>query len=462
MASYAYLGEKEGGDNNGGGNGNGNGNGHGNGNGKSNSSNNNNNSNSNSNNNGDVGENRTKTHMDQMAVLDNSSDMTSLLAFHPFETALLVCDDCDVISVWNYEEARKVKSFSNSNTSGSRMTSMKIINPGGNSLLMTGCDDGTVRCWNGAVDENISGVGGVAGGGGMGGGGRATKGGGRGGRGAGASGGNSIRDGGRNGWGEREGGARGVTLASAFFGAPEMEAGKRGSGLILEWQNWSNQLITAGSSSIMRRWDLETNQCNANCETLSEACLTSLATMYDDDDNLWGGGSDGSGGIGGGGNGDACFNPNVVLGGYGDGSLRLFDLRTNNCILSFFEHNSWVVNTSFLKTRGEIVSSSVSGDLKFWDLRSHTSLRTFSVQRSPMTAMACHDTLPLMSTGSHAQFIKILSLEGQMINVIRYHEGFLGQRIGPVSCLAFHPVKFLMAAGATDSIVSLYSGDNTK
>lgn len=39
----------------------------------------------------------------------------------------------------------------------------------------------------------------------------------------------------------------------------------------------------------------------------------------------------------------------------------------------------------------------------------------------------------------------------------RYHDGFLGQRISPVACLAFHPYKMMLAAGANDTIVSVYS-----
>lgn len=58
---------------------------------------------------------------------------------------------------------------------------------------------------------------------------------------------------------------------------------------------------------------------------------------------------------------------------------------------------------------------------------------------------------------SYNQFIKVLTLDGEMINVIRYHDGFLGQRIGPVAALAFHPCKLLLAAGAADSVISIYS-----
>ena len=83
-------------------------------------------------------------------------------------------------------------------------------------------------------------------------------------------------------------------------------------------------------------------------------------------------------------------------------------------------------------------------------------------------------------SGSHNQFIKVFNLSGETLSTIRYHDGFLGQvsihaggrnvvfilyfwsyfqRIGPVSCLAFHPHKMFLAAGATDSIVSIYAGD---
>ena len=40
----------------------------------------------------------------QAAILDNGySEMTSLLVFHPFEPALIVADERDGVSIWNFE-----------------------------------------------------------------------------------------------------------------------------------------------------------------------------------------------------------------------------------------------------------------------------------------------------------------------------------------------------------------------
>jgi hypothetical protein len=43
------------------------------------------------------------------------------------------------------------------------------------------------------------------------------------------------------------------------------------------------------------------------------------------------------------------------------------------------------------------------------------------------------------SSGSQTQKIKVINFTGEELSTIRYHEGFLGRRIGPISSLAFHP-----------------------
>ena len=85
-----------------------------------------------------------------------------------------------------------------------------------------------------------------------------------------------------------------------------------------------------------------------------------------------------------------------------------------------------------------------------------------------MTALACHPRvplfatgsahprLPLFTTGSRAQYIKLFTPDGDILQVIRNHEQRPGQRIGPVSCLTFHPNKLMLAAGATDGIISIH------
>jgi regulator-associated protein of mTOR len=42
------------------------------------------------------------------------------------------------------------------------------------------------------------------------------------------------------------------------------------------------------------------------------------------------------------------------------------------------------------------------------------------------------------------------------LQTIRYHIGFLGQRIGPISSLHFHPHRVLLATGSIDPYLSIF------
>lgn len=45
----------------------------------------------------------------------------------------------------------------------------------------------------------------------------------------------------------------------------------------------------------------------------------------------------------------------------------------------------------------------------------------------------------LLCSGSMNQFTAIYNGSGELINHIKYYDGFMGQRVGAISCLAFHP-----------------------
>lgn len=362
---------------------------------------------------------KKELELKESTLLSNTGvKMTTILRFHPYEDVLAACGAEDGVTLWDISTGTRSITFNNGNSKGSRMTSATWINAASTSLFVVGCDDGgSLRIWGGLLESN----------------GETSK--------------------------------QPPRLVSAFFAAPDIVAGERGrSGMVVEWQQYSGTLIAGGDSRLLRCWDLDAEKCNNVLETDTTACLTTLTSAWDYE-NL---GTDEP-------KGSPGYGPNLLVGGFSDGSLRLFDIRTNKSVsetsiakswtkrrrpTKFNEHNSWIVNTTFTGygSRYEVVSGSVAGDIKAWDLRMSSSQRTFEVQRSTMTALAIHKTIPVVATGSHAQFIKILTLgDGETLKVIRYHEEMANHRIGPVSCLEFHPSKPILAAGATDSFVSIYS-----
>lgn len=227
-------------------------------------------------------------------------------------------------------------------------------------------------------------------------------------------------------------------LTAAFTAVPDLVAGKRGSGLVTRWQQERGLLLAAGNSTLLRTWDLRTETCVSCVSTGCPAsCVTSMASWNRGD--------------------------SVVL-ACGDGSLHCFDMRSPASpkeAHSVREHKNWVVDVH--RQRGSehlLLSCSVSGDVKFWDNRKMaSSVATIKAHSSgePCTAFASHDYAPILASGSHKQFIRIFDMRNKTNTTVHYHDGFLGQRIGPVSCLTFHPFKMCLAAGATDSIISIYT-----
>ena len=377
----------------------------------------------------------------QVSLLRNSGGRSSsLLLFHPYEPVLVVCSGSDNISVWNTETSERMVSFSNSNNPKStRMSSALWINEASTSLLLTGSNDGTVRIHDGLFEPNDE----------------------------------ITRD--------------KPSLISSFVAAPDIASDTRySSGLVLEFQQGGVQLIAGGNTNIIRCWDVETEKCRNSFDRKCNAPLTTITTAWDYDYS----------------NGYSGIGPDVIVAGYGNGSLRVFDTRSNcgdaaqilnrgsasrrKKFTEFDEHGSWIVDVSFNTYGGryevsskysklgfersafmdssscvhsQIVSGCVAGSIKFWDLRLASSIRTID-HRMQMTALSAHPTVPMFATGSPTQFIKIMSHDGMTQQVIRYHEKISGQRIGPVSCLSFHPHTPLLAAGFADDIVSVYAPKN--
>jgi len=345
--------------------------------------------------------------LQQKAVFESDAEMTSQLLFHPFEPLLVSSDDHSNLRVWNCEEGKKLGVFKNETASSkaSRVSSISWLNEASSSLLLTGADDGVVRVWDGVVPTG--------------------------------------------------GGWTPPRLTTSFYAHALVG---RGSGLVTKWVHGAGLLLTGGSSDRLRAWDLQREQMVREWETGGEACVTCLAATTPLAPPTGAtGGRGGSGGVGGGHPSSVPSSP-LVVAGFGDGNAKIWDVRMDKCVGVLTEHQHWLVLTDFVKGDRELLTGSLTGEVRFWDLRRlKASLRTVDVGKGPMTAMAAHHTCPLMASGSYNQFIKVLTLEGDTLSVIRYHDGILGQRIGPVATLAFHPCKLLLAAGAADSLISIYS-----
>ena len=85
---------------------------------------------------------------------------------------------------------------------------------------------------------------------------------------------------------------------------------------------------------------------------------------------------------------------------------------------------------------------SAGGDVKIWDPRFTKPIKSISGLPSSVNVCEVHPRSPMLACASPQHAIRVYNLESEdMLNHIRYHDGFMGQKIGPTKCLAFHPYK---------------------
>ena len=379
----------------------------------------------------------------QLPSLNNESSGASRLMFHPTQPYLLVADEEHTLSVWDYTKGRKVTTLDNGNPLPSRITTMNVANEQHGPLLMIGSDDGAVRVWRGTFDEE--------------------------------SGGSSKQE-------QPE-------LLTAWTALSGLVPGAAGPGLVTNWRQSDGLLLASGDVGVIRVWDVEHERQRQDIATdASITCLCGLPTVPA---VVCAGRTDG---------GITMYD--IRVGENGKAVVALKD--HSEWVVDLFSPSETQAN----QKECTLISGSGAGDVKLWDVRMSSSngghgneagggvpsaaacIKTIQTSSTDMSALAVHGCVRLYASnqthgwcispclfcccfcmtswrcvrlcrlrcrrgglfgaGSCQQQLQVYQWsEERELATIRYHGGFLRQRIGPVTCLAFHPTELLLAAGAT-------------
>ncbi|XP_024383773.1 regulatory-associated protein of TOR 1 isoform X3 [Physcomitrium patens] len=226
-------------------------------------------------------------------------------------------------------------------------------------------------------------------------------------------------------------------LATSWQAVQGHRPGARGVSAVVDWQQMTGYLYASGQISFIMAWDLDREQLVSRIPSPSDSYVSALA---------------------------ACQTHHAhVITGSGDGSVKIYDLRSREMLVCAMKpHTTKVVGLDFQPGSDftKIISASQVGDLKFLDLRKSAPYLEVDAHKGNLTSVAVHRYADVIATGSGKQLIKTFSSSGELLSSVRYHNSFLGQRIGPVSSLHFHSYNVLLAAGASDSMISIYSGES--
>ncbi|XP_040384579.1 regulatory-associated protein of TOR 1-like isoform X1 [Oryza brachyantha] len=235
----------------------------------------------------------------------------------------------------------------------------------------------------------------------------------------------------------QKGGQKLVTAFSSVQGSRSA-----GRSIVFDWQQQSGYLYASGDMSSILVWDLDKEQLVNTIQSTCDSGISALSASQ--------------------------VQCGQFAAGLFDASVRIFDVRTpDRLVYTARPHaprSEKVVGIGFQPGFDpyKIVSASQAGDIQFLDVRRASEpYLTIEAHRGSLTALAVHRHAPVIASGSAKQMIKVFSLEGEQLTIIRYQPSFMGQRIGSVNCLSFHPYKSLLAAGAGDNaLVSIYAEDN--
>lgn len=167
---------------------------------------------------------------------------------------------------------------------------------------------------------------------------------------------------------------------------------------------------------------------------------------------------------------------NLVAVGTSDGDVRVYDRRVppdENRVMKFRDLDKAIVKVHLQKKQfgSQLVAGSENGQIRVWDPRMFqdpvvtcqlddtspvsTTPGFFSDMR--VSAMDVHEEYELMALSTaDTHTVHLLSLSGKTLNTIRYHDGFMGQKLSDIRCLKFHPYLISLGLGSADNVVAAY------
>ncbi|XP_036413031.1 PWP2 small subunit processome component [Colossoma macropomum] len=135
-----------------------------------------------------------------------------------------------------------------------------------------------------------------------------------------------------------------------------------------------------------------------------------------------------------------------------DGKVKVWNTNSGLCFVTFTEHTSSVTNVTFTTSGFVVISASLDGTVRAYDLHRYRNFRTLTSPRpAQFSSLAVDLSGELVCAGAQDSFeIFLWSMQtGRLLEVLSGHEG-------PVSCLCFSPVQSVLASVSWDKTVRLW------
>ncbi|TEB32325.1 hypothetical protein FA13DRAFT_1662659 [Coprinellus micaceus] len=151
------------------------------------------------------------------------------MTFHSFDQQLVVANEHDMISVWDWGRRKRLNYFCNGNPRGTSITGLEIINQESGGIILSGSSDGIVRMYRNYDPTAEQGP---------------------------------------------------LQMVSAFRALSEVVPIRQGTGMVIDWRQAAGTLLVGGDSRVIKVWDAQTETQGLDLETNSESPVTAICSDH--------------------------------------------------------------------------------------------------------------------------------------------------------------------------------------
>lgn len=151
---------------------------------------------------------------------------------------------------------------------------------------------------------------------------------------------------------------------------------------------------------------------------------------------------------------------NILVGGFGDGGLKVYDRRISprDSMVSSYDgfHHSWIVNVQMQRGGNrDLVSGSLDGEFRLWDLRLKVPVRVRQV-RGSLSHLAVHEHAPIFASTT-SNDIEVWDMDGEpdsdpIPNISDRPAGEKTLQRASMNALAFHPHHMIVGCSVGTQI----------
>ena len=141
----------------------------------------------------------------------------------------------------------------------------------------------------------------------------------------------------------------------------------------------------------------------------------------------------------------------VATGG-DDGKIKLWNMSSGFCFVTFADHEAAITAIDFIKSRQVLFSASLDGTVRAYDLVRYRNFRTFKPPKPvQLSCLAVDSSGEVVCSGSQETFeIFLWSVQtGNLLEVFAGHEG-------PISSLTFSPIDGILASASWDKTIKIW------